>query len=1768
MKNVPIYKTHSTFVDLLENRAKLHPDRIAYRYLNANGDEEDIITYAQLHQRACAIASVLQERLSRGERVILLYPQGIEFLAGFFGCLYAGMIAVTVYPPKPNRTLLRLNSIIEDCDASLALTNSKIHTQISNSKYGQALNLPNWYVTDEIENYASYYQKPNISEEDIAFLQYTSGSTSQPKGVAVSHKNLLVNEEMIKVAYNHSENTDYVCWLPLFHDMGLIGNVLQTIYTGSTCVLMSPSTFIHKPIIWLKAISKYNAHTSGGPNFAYSWCIQNIKLEECEGLDLSHWRVAFNGAEPIQYETQKNFSEMFKAYGFDSKAFCSCYGLAEATLFVTGGFHNNTEREVHVVKEALRRNIIETKAIADSETQTIVGCGVSGLGQVIKIVDPDTCECLLPNHVGEIWIRGAHIANGYWKKKEATQETFHARVKPMMQNTYLRTGDLGFIRNGQLYVTGRLKDLIIIRGRNYYPQDIEITAEQSSVGLRHNSNAAFTVKVNDEQRLVIVQEVERSYRKKPLYNIVERIRKAVESKYELQVHSIVLITPGSIPKTTSGKIQRKACSLAYLSGSLKKIEEWHYSNAGHVDGESQMDLETWICNNFSKALGINITQLDLNYPLSHYGLDSMTIVNIVHSIEKRVGINIPMARFFENISLRSIIDEILEQSTSLVNQKDLNVSSKMIRDNCHHLSHGQRSMYFMYRLAPNSSAYHISKALRICGPIDIPKLSDAFQTIINSHAILRTTYGLQDGEPVQFVKDKIDFRLMVEDVSLYSDGMLKGKLEELMVVPFDLEKGPVFRCHLLSKSNNEHILFFCFHHIAVDFWSLGLFIKQLVQLYQSENVSLTTEATYSEFVTWQSTILKESSGKDMYKYWEKQLSGDLQVVELPLDKERPIVQTYKGAVHTVKLSNPYIIKEIKKNGRQHGVTMYMYLLSVFNILINKYTGLRDFTIGTPTLGRNKAEFSDVMGYFVNPVVLRSRIRNNLTFIEFLKDVRDTVLGAFNNQVFPFDLLVEKLKPTRELGYSPLFQIMFAMQKSNFEDGDDLTALACDLPGESVNVGGMNFENYPLSQKIAQYDLSHTVAEVGGELIFSFEYNSDLFKKETINRMMKHYINILEQIIENPNKRLDEINILLPEEIQVIEKSNATQCINWRNQPINSLSVIELFREQVKLQPQNHAVIYVEGDMEKVITYEELDRLSNSLASRLEKLGIKPEGYVGTYLDKSIDLVVSIIAILKVGGVYVPIDPKYPLNRVSNILQQTQLEIVLTNKDKYQDISKFSIPKISCLEYTNDKEDIQSSIGLKVNNINPDNASCIIFTSGSTGDPKGVVMNYEGLLNLVLSFIDSYKSNCNDRILPITAVSAASLVGEILPALCSGSSLVLLNELEALDQERVLSVIEKQKVSIISSVPSLISKIGTKISKLPSLRLILSGGEELSLKDIKSIQGQATIVNGYGLTETTVCSTYTPIKKDCSLSLKGLIGAPVLNHHVYILDENFNIVPIGVTGEIYIGGLGVTRGYLNDSRKTALKYLPNPFKCGNRMFKTGDLGRRLMNGEIEYMGRIDRQIKIRGFRIEAGEVEQAIMLYPYIKECVVMGEKDSVGEDILVAYLVFQNGYSPDINKIIQHLREKTPSHMIPSRFVKLDSIPYLTNGKVDTRTLLLKKQLGVRLQNSEFVPPQSALERTILRIWAEVLNVEQIGIQDNFFDLGGHSLAVMQVQSKLRESLQREIPIVELFRYSSVQSLSEYLNDKGEDLNISTEKINYLAEKRKAALLRRVRPKI
>nr|BBH90794.1 hypothetical protein KTC_55450 [Thermosporothrix sp. COM3] len=1064
------------------------------------------------------------------------------------------------------------------------------------------------------------------------------------------------------------------------------------------------------------------------------------------------------------------------------------------------------------------------------------------------------------------------------------------------------------------------------------------------------------------------------------------------------------------------------------------------------------------------------------------------------------------------------------------------------------LSQQQRALWFLYQLAPESSAYNLLYTARIRSALDISALQQALLALVRRYPILTATYTMRDGEPVQCFHPQQEVHAEVVDATSWSAEALE---EHLLVEgnrPFDLEKGPIVRPQIFKLGEREYVLALTVHHIALDFWSLDILVDELYLLYAAqragtEDILPPPGPNFTEYVRWQREMLESAEGERLWSYWKQKLSGELPVLGLPTDRPRPAVQTYGGASHSFPISDE-LTGKLRELAASEKVTLYTLVLAAFKTLLYRYSHQEDILVGTPMLGRNKAELERIVGYLVNPVTMRTDFAGNPTFRELLARVRTTVMEALDHQDYPFPLLVEKLQPKRDPSYSPIFQSLFIWDRPRKRDGKELERAG--LTGPVLRMAQeLELEPYIMGQQGAPFDLTLTIFEVDGSLSADFRYNVDLFDRSTLQRLERHFLTLLESVTAQPDQRVQELPLLTEEERQqILYQWNATEA------PFpETATVHQLVEEQVKRTPDAEALTF-EGVS---LSYRELNRRANLLARELQSHGVGPDVLVGVCMERSIEMVVALLGVLKAGGAYVPLDPDYPQERLAYMVEDAQVPVLLTQEQLRQRLPETSA-RVICL-HAGWGADSEEEVVDPVTAVGPEHLAYMIYTSGSTGRPKGVMNTHRGVCNRLYWMQQAYQLTADDRVMQKTPFSFDVSVWEFFWPLQTGACLVMARPGGQQDPAYLARLIEEQRITTMHFVPSMLHAFLLEAGleeRCQSLRRVICSGEALTydLQERFFARLNANLYNLYGPTEAAIDVTAWTCQREGRDKVVP-IGRPIANTQIYILDEGMQPVPIGVTGELYIGGVGVARGYHNRPELTAEKFVHDPFsgKEHARLFKTGDLARYRVDGTIEFLGRIDYQIKLRGFRIELGEIEAELGQHPAVKEAVVVAREDMPGHKRLVAYLVPKQAtasseaepqrLSPQdagisLEELRSYLLERLPYYMVPASFLFLDRIPLTPNGKVDRRALPAPDQARPELE-AEFVPPRTATEEKLAQIWTEVLGLEKVGVHDNYFDLGGASIQSLEMIARAKEQ-GLEFPLERLFEYQTIAELAAALD--------------------------------
>ncbi len=1273
---------------------------------------------------------------------------------------------------------------------------------------------------------------------------------------------------------------------------------------------------------------------------------------------------------------------------------------------------------------------------------------------------------------GELHIGHAGLARGYHNRAALTAERFVPDPFSSDGGRLYRTGDLARYRAaGVIEYAGRIDHQVKVRGHRIELGEIEARL-QAQPGVREGVVLAL-----DGQLAAYLVPTDPAHDPQTLRDALKAELKAQLPDYMLPTYFVLL---DALPLTANGKLDRKALPAPDAS----QLQSQYVA----PEGEREQQLAAiW-------AEVLKVEQVGRTDNFFELGGHSLLATQVISRIRQQLKMELSLRHLFEAADLAAFAQRAdqgqTESEPSFV---------KADRSQPLGLSYAQQRQWFLWQLDPHSTAYTMPAVLRLSGALDIAALENSFSALIARHETLRTTFR-QDGEQaVQIIHPPRALTLTVEQVS--GEQRLEAIVQQDVQRPFDLEQGPLLRVRLLNPGRDEHVLVLTQHHIVSDGWSMPIMVDELVRLYegfsQGRDVQLAElSMQYADYALWQRNWMEAGEQARQLAYWKQQLGDEQPILELPTDRPRPALQSHAGARLAIEL-DAALIDNLKNVARQQGVTLFMLLLASFQSLLHRHSGQSDIRVGVPIANRTRTQTEGLIGFFVNTQVLRAEFDLHTTFSELLQQVKHTALQAQAHQELPFEQLVEALQPQRSLSHSPLFQVMFNHQSQ--------------ASAEVRAVSGLQVEPVEFDSHPAQFDLTLNTAEHAGGLSAGMTYATALFERSTIGRIAQHWQTLLRAICVNAECRVAQLPMLnAAERQQIVHEWNPapsaypTQCLP------------ALIEAQVQATPHATALVLEREHL----TYHQLNARANQLAHRLRELGVGPDVLVGVAVPRSLDMVVALLAILKAGGAYVPLDPDFPQHRLAYMIQDSGLSLLLTRTDLLLSLPIPANVQSLCVDRADDWLTDYSEDNLP-GNLHPQNLAYVIYTSGSTGQPKGVTVRHDALVNFLSSMAEKPGLSADDKVLSLTSLSFDIAGLELYLPLMRGATVVLLQPNQNKDPQALLRVIEQQAVSVIQATPSTWRMLlDVAPANALSGKTVLCGGEALSVELAERLIAHAGHVwNVYGPTETTVWSARHYLTDSDDIRL----GRPLSNTRLHIVSDAIDLLPVGVRGELLIGGDGLARGYHNRAALTAERFIPDPFAAdGSRLYRTGDLARFHADGVIEYAGRLDHQVKIRGFRIEPGEIEAVLLAQDSVQDAVVIDIDGPSGKQ-LVAYLVASDT-ARDTHTLREELKsllkQGLPEYMVPSHFIWLAQLPLTPNGKLDRK--VLPKPDASQLQRL-YVAPVTAQEQQLAAIWAEVLNVKRVGLTDDFFELGGHSLLATQLISRIHTGLGIDIPLRLIF---------------------------------------------
>ncbi|MFJ6432809.1 amino acid adenylation domain-containing protein [Streptomyces sp. NPDC091416] len=1782
-----------SWTELLADTALRSPDRVAFIHLADGEVPAGELTYAQLDSRARAIGVHLEELGLAGSRVLLLYPSGLDYVAAFFGCLYAGAVAVPAYPPtRQARAQERIAGIIQDCGVDTALTTAEFAGRLASRAPAVAgLRL---VATDSVAQGAPAdgWTPYRADERTTAFVQYTSGSTSSPRGVVLSHGNLLSNAHVTQQAFGTSAGTRVVSWLPMYHDMGLIGSVLGTVYCGGSCVLMSPSAFAQRPARWLEAISSAGGTASGGPNFAYDLCVDRIGPEERAALDLSSWEVAFNGAEPLRPSTLRRFADAFADSGFRAEALTPCFGLAEATLLVSA---------------KPRGTAAAVDGTPPDGSAPVVSSGTPAPGVRVEIVDPATRERTEPGSVGEIWVSSPGVSEGYLGRPELTAATFAATLSGTSEPRFLRTGDLGYRSGGELHVVGRLKDLIIVRGRNHYPTDIEQTVERSHPALRPGGGAAFSLTGGDDgaEQLAVVHELDRGF-DGDRAQIVTAVRAAVAAAHQIRPHTVVLIRAGSLPRTSSGKVQRAACKAELLAGSLKTVHADDGGDAVPAAGAEparapalpevlpvrdvpalpealpapdapvvprvppvpDVPAAPGPVQPDARATGaLSLLRTELSRLLLHddlpadrtlieLGLDSLGTVELQHRIERELGYRIDFEEA-ATLTLAELAALVAAPKPAVDTPADA-VPAEPVGDRP--LTANQYAQWLGHQVAPDGRAQVIASAVAVRGPLDTAALERAVQGAVARHPGLRSTFPATGDGPVRRLRQDPRVEFVRHDASGLDAQTLRERLTEAAYRPFDLAEGPLLRAVVFTLGADDHRLVLAIHHIVADLWSVEVLLADLDLLYPAELRGDTPPARPAGSGEPRQPAADEQ--ERLWEYWSRELAGAPVLLPLPTDGPQPgrppltdgpqpgASLPTDGPPHDRSLPvgdpqpvpaasrgesvpftlGPELSSRIAAAATTARTTPYTVLLAGYQILLARLSGRQDLLVATPEHGRRTADEADGIGLFAGMLVLRGRLGRGDDVDALLRRTHRTVRAAAAHAGLPLPALIERLRPRRSPGRPALAQAVITVHRPVGGHGPLAAACALGLAGARGSVGGLALESVPFTPPPSQFETGVTLAEIDGQWHGVLHFDAALVRSASAGDWADQFRTVLDTVTRDPRTPLSDPRLLGP----------APNTAATGEESAEPLPVHEMFARRAEIAPDRTALVWNGG----TLTYAELDARANRLAHRLREAGVVPESLVALCLPRSPHLVVAVLAVAKAGGAHVPLDPAHPSARTGYVLEDARPSIVLTCAE-----TRTRLPAHDALVIDLDAEaGTLAALPATDPGVPGDlgRLAYVIHTSGSSGRPKGVLVPHRGVANLFAAAAD-FRFDHTDVWTLFHSYAFDFSVWEMWGPLVHGGKLVLVEAQETLSPPDFWELLRRHRVTVLNQTPAVFAELTAVPPRMLQgldLRHIIFGGEKLETGHLAGWAAHGDpatrLTNMYGITEITVHATYGPLRRGAgpapspvptpgSTVAEVPLGAPLGGTDLRLLDEDGCAVAPGEAGEICIGGRGVARGYLGRPALTAERFVPHPDRAGERMYRSGDLARQRPDGALEYLGRADSQVKIRGHRIEPGEIAVALRTHPGIRDAFVLADLDSRGRTGLTGYVVPRQT-PPTAAELRAHLRERLPEYLVPGSFRPVPALPLTVNGKVDHRALAaLGASADATPERAPAAAQQlSATEAAVAGMVAELLETARVGRDDDLFALGWHSLLMARLALRIDDRFGVKVPLQELFAEPTV----------------------------------------
>ena len=1758
-----------SLVDAVRSLAERRPEDCAFRFLDSRGAESGMLTFAGLDEAARAVAAGIRRETGgeAGARVLVLQPPGLDYVTTFLGCLYAGAVAVTSYPKLLTRNRERLAALVADCGPQLAVTSGEA-TKAADRMAAEDGELPGVGRFDaaELRGDPDSWRPPPAGPQDLAFLQYTSGTTAAPRGVMVTHGNLMANSAVLsgRLGYRPGE-ARMVSWLPPYHDMGLIGGIIQPLYVGFECVLMAPATFASDPFQWLRALSEYGGTASFAPTFALDLCVDRISEEQRRTLDLSAWDNLVVGAETVRADAVERFRKAFAPCGVRPELVCGGYGLAESTLAVTAAPPAAEPALLDVSAAALQaRRLAEPEHAEDR--RTLVGCGPSvDDAQRLLVVDPDSGVPCSPDEIGEIWVSGPSVAAGYWEREEATERTFRARTRDG-QGPFLRTGDLGFTRDGELFVCGRIKDLVIVNGRNLYPQDIEACAGTAHAGIRRNLCAAAGLPAEDgtAERLLVVAEVERHLPEDELPAVAEAVRAAVAEEFEARVHAVSLIRAASMPRTTSGKIQRHACARDFLSGELAELHRWTAGadeTGDRATAAPQVRPSTGASPLRDLVLGLDpalrgpVVESDLRRRLGlspdhsataalvASGIDSLRAFELLHRLEKEYAVRLPLTDVLDT-SLAGLTGALLDglaapepacdAATPAPPDAAAVAPSPDDRHEPFPLTDLQQA-YFAgrsasYRLGGVST--HFYAEFDAPHRLDTGRLLDALETVVRRHDMLRAVVTPDGEQRVLPAEETGPVPVPRHDLTTAGPEAVRTHLasvrERLSHQVLPLGRWPLFALEISELPDGRRRLHFGLDLLIADVRSAQILFREWEACYRDAEAARRLPelpVSFRELVLAERSAQQGPRHRRARAYWQQRIPGLPPAPRLPL---APPTGSGPHRFHRLSDRLPAPTWDaVRELAAEHGLTPSTALLAAYACTLGAWSGTGRFTLHVTLFNRptEPAGTDRVIGDFTSVTLLEVDLtegEGTASFADVARRIQRRLWEDLDHREYSAVQVLRDLRRMRgdeaDLFAAPV--VFTSGRGHGGADEDD------DLPTSWLGETAFAVSQTP------QVVLDHQVFERDGALLLSWDAVLELFPGQVAQDMFRSYVALLGSLADSAAWRR-AARPAVPEHAAVVARANDTAG------PLPDGPLHGPLLEQARRRPD--AVAVVAG--EERLTYGRLLAHAHRIAGELRDGPPRRGRLVGVAMEKSAEQIVAVLAVLLSGAAYLPIDPQLPAERRHFLAEHGGLDLVLTAPDSGETWPQ-GVRRLTVDLTAPAPDDVFEETWTG----DPTDLAYVVFTSGSTGVPKGVMVSHRAASNTCADINERFRVSTDDTVLGLSSLSFDLSVWDVFGVLGAGGTLVLPEPSARRDPARWRYLLDEHRVTLWNSVPALMRMYAEHLEgerHRGPLRLALLSGDWIPTDlpgRLHRLAPGIEVVSLGGATEAAVWSVCHPVPTGSTAPAPGWDSVPygtaLRNQTVHVLDDRMLPCQPWVTGEIHLGGAGLADGYWRDPERTAAAFVTDPH-TGRRLYRTGDLGRWRPEGVVEFLGRRDGQVKVGGHRVELGEVEALLGRHEDVQTAVAVAPGDRNRRTLVAAVLptpAAREACAPGelADRVRRYALRHLPAYMVPAALTVVDSMPLTANGKVD-RTAVAAA-LATTAEQPAAAPgaPASRLAQRVLRVTIEASG-GPVSPARSFFEQGIDSVTLVRLHRLLRVELDRDVPLTALFENPSVNALAAAL---------------------------------